>query len=509
MRRSTTVVLGVAILSLSQLTAFAQPSPSPAPDTSVVTVPYKATTKHSIKIDGKVISYTAVAGTLLLKNEKDESIALFGYTAYVKDGEADASRRPLTFAYNGGPGSSSMWLHLGALGPRRIAVNDPTFTPPPPYKLEDNEHSIIDVTDLIMVDPIGTGLSHPIGKATNKDFWGVDQDIKSISLFISQYIKENDRWNSPKYILGESYGTTRSAGIASYLQDNLGLQLNGVVLVSSVLDIHTLTFQDDISHVLYLPTYAAVAWFHNKLASKPTDLDAFLKEVRNFSQGEYATALQKGDALSDAEKAQIAVKLSGYTGLSKEYWTKANLRVPEPAFTQELLRDEHQTVGRLDARYKGINQDLLSQFSNDDPQSTQISPPYIAAFMNYFYTELKVPKNYSYHVSAYSADGFKWDWHHAANGGEGFPVMPNTSVDLASIMSKTPNLKVLVLNGYFDLATPFFGTEYTFDHMGLEKKIHNNVTMKYYPAGHMMYVHLHSLIAFKKDVAAFILDTSK
>jgi len=508
MRRPITVVLAIAIL-LANLSAKSQPSPIPLQDTGIITKPDRSTTKHIIKIDGKPINYTAVAGTLLLKNEKDESIALFGYTAYIKDGESDVSRRPLTFAYNGGPGSSSMWLHLGALGPRRIAINDPSFTPPPPYKLEDNDHSIIDVTDLVMVDPIGTGLSHPIGKATNKDFWGVDQDIKSISQFISQYIKENDRWNSPKYLLGESYGTTRSAGIASYLQENLGLQLNGVVLVSSVLDIHTLTFQDDISHILYIPTYAAVAYFHNKLAAKPADLEAFLKEVRTFSQGEYATALQKGDALSDGEKGQIAAKLSGYTGLSKDYWTKANLRVSEPAFTQELLRDEHQMVGRLDARYKGINQDLLSQFSNDDPQSTQISPPYIAAFMNYYYTELKVNKNYSYHVSAYTAEGFKWDWHHAANGGDGFPVMPNTSVDLAGIMSKNPNLKILVLNGYYDLATPFFGTEYTFDHMGLEKKIRANVTMKYYPAGHMMYIHLPSLVAFKKDVAAFIQDTSK
>jgi carboxypeptidase C (cathepsin A) len=508
MRRPTTVVLAIATL-FTNLASIAQPSPIPLQDTGIITKPDRSTTKHIIKIDGKPINYTAVAGTLLLKNEKDESIALFGYTAYIKDGEPDVSHRPLTFAFNGGPGSSSMWLHLGALGPRRIAINDPTLTPPPPYKLEDNDHSIIDVTDLVMVDPIGTGLSHPIGKATNKDFWGVDQDIKSISQFISQYIKENDRWNSPKYLLGESYGTTRSAGIASYLQENLGLQLNGVVLVSSVLDIHTLTFQDDISHILYIPTYAAVAYFHNKLAGKPADLEAFLKEVRTFSQGEYATALQKGDALSDAEKGQIAAKLSGYTGLSKDYWSKANLRVSEPAFTQELLRDEHQMVGRLDARYKGINQDLLSQFSNDDPQSTQISPPYIAAFMNYYYTELKVNKNYSYHVSAYTAEGFKWDWHHAANGGDGFPVMPNTSVDLAGIMSKNPNLKILVLNGYYDLATPFFGTEYTFDHMGLEKKIRANVTMKYYPAGHMMYIHLPSLVAFKKDVAAFIQDTSK
>src|SRR5882724_11440402 len=206
MRKSTVATVVLAIFSITSLAVQAQPSPSPAPDTGLITKPDKATTKHSIKIDGKIVNYTAVAGTLLLKNDKDESIALFGYTAYIKDGETDVSHRPLTFAYNGGPGSSSMWLHLGALGPRRIAINDPSFTPPPPYKLEDNEHSIIDVTDLVMVDPVGTGLSHPIGKATNKDFWGVDQDIKSIAQFIKQYITGNDRWNSPKYLLGESYG---------------------------------------------------------------------------------------------------------------------------------------------------------------------------------------------------------------------------------------------------------------------------------------------------------------
>jgi len=504
MRNFSRSALGLAFAVIASLPAFAQPSPTPVPDTSVITKPDKSITKHTAKIEGKMISYTAVAGTLLLKNAADESIALFGYTAYIKDGETDPGKRPLTFAYNGGPGSSSMWLHLGVLGPRRIPVSDPGPNPPPPYKLEDNEHSLLDVTDLVMVDPIGTGLSHPIGKWTGKAFWGVDQDIRSVSFFISQYIKENDRWNSPKFILGESYGTTRSAGIASFLHDALGLQLNGVILVSTVLDIHTLTFQDDISHVLYIPTYAAVAAYHNKLASKPANLETWLKEVRDFSQGEYATALQKGDALTDAEKTSVVSKLSAYTGLSKEYWIRANLRVPEPAFTQELLRDEHQTVGRLDARYKGINQDLLSQFSNDDPQSSQISPPYITSFVNYFYTELKVNKNYNYHVSAYSAEGFKWDWHHAANGGEGFPTTANTAVDLASVMSKNPNLKILVLNGYYDLATPFFGTEYTFDHMGLEKKIRNNVTMKYYEAGHMMYIHPASLAAFKKDVAAFI-----
>jgi carboxypeptidase C (cathepsin A) len=468
--------------------------------------PHVSITHHSVKINGAVINYTATAGTIVLKNEKDESVALFGFTAYTKDGESDLSKRPVTFAYNGGPGSSSMWLHMGALGPRRVVVNDPTTNAGAPYTLVDNEYSIIDVTDLVMIDPVGTGLSHPINKATNKDFWGVDQDIKSISNFIKQYVTDNSRWNSPKYLLGESYGTTRSAAIVDHLQEDMGMAMNGVILVSAVLDFRTLEFLqgDDLSYILHIPTYAAVAWYHNKLANKPANLEAFLQEVRDFSSGEYASDLMKGDALSDAEKQTLLTKLSAYTGLSKDYWDKAQLRVNEPQFTQELLRADHQTTGRLDARYKGYNQDLLSEFAQFDPQSSEISPPYIAGFLSYFYDELKVNKNFDYHTSAYAWGGFKWDWTHASNGGEGDPVLPNTAVDLADAMSKNPNLKILVFNGYFDLATPFYGTEYTFDHMGLEKDIRANVTMKYYPAGHMMYVNPSCLIDFKKNIAAFI-----
>ncbi len=353
---------------------------------------------------------------------------------------------------------------------------------------------------------MGTGLSHAIGKSTNKDFWGVDQDIKSISNFIRQYVTDYSRWNSPKYLLGESYGTTRSAGIVDYLQENSGMAMNGVILVSAVLDFRTLEFLqgDDLSFILHLPTYAAVAWYHNKLANKPANLEAFMQEVRDFANGEYASDLMKGDALTDAEKEQLLTKLNAYTSLSKDYWSKANLRVNEPQFTQELLRSDHLTAGRLDARYKGYNQDLLSEYSQFDPQSSEISPAFTAAFMSYFYDDLKVNKNYQYHTSAYSAEGFKWDWTHSSNGAAGDPVLPNTGVDLADAMSKNPNLKILVFNGYFDLATPFYATEYTFDHLGLEKNIRANVTMKYYQAGHMMYINPSCLVDFKKNVAAFI-----
>ena len=303
----------------------------------------------------------------------------------------------------------------------------------------------------------------------------------------------------------------RSAGVVDYLQQNLGIAVNGVILVSVVLDLRTLTFQqgDDISYVMHLPTYAATAWYHNKVADKPASLNAFLKEVRTFAGGEYSAALMKGDQLTDAEKTSVLNKLSAYTGLSKDYLTKANLRVSEPQFTQELLREEHLTVGRLDSRYKNINQDLLSEYSSFDPQSTAISPAYIAMFMNYYYGELKVDKSNTYRTSAYSTEGFDWDWKHKKNGGGGDPVTPNTAVDLAEAMSQNPNLKILVLNGYYDLATPFYATEYTFDHMGLEKKLKQNITFKYYEAGHMMYIQPTSAAAFKKDVAAFITDAAK
>ncbi len=471
----------------------------------------KSVTKHTANIGGRVISYTATAGAILLLNEKEDTVALFGYTAYVKDGEADAAKRPVTFSYNGGPGSSSMWLHMGIMGPKRVVVNDPETSMPPPYKTEDNTNSILDVTDIVMIDPVGTGISRPAGKARGKDFWGVDQDIKSVSQFIKQYTIDNSRLNSPKYLLGESYGTMRSAGVVNYLQQNMGIVMNGVILVSVVLDLRTLTFQqgDDISYIMHLPTYAATAWYHNKIPSRPAALEAFLKDARAFAEGEYATALLKGSRLTDDEKNAVATKLSGYTGLSKTYLLKANLRVTEPQFTEELLRDEHLSVGRLDSRYKGINQNLLSESSKFDPQSTAISPAYIASFMAYYYDELKVDKSNSYHVSAYNAQGFNWDWKHKMNDGGGDPVTPNTGVDLAEAMSRNPKLKILNLNGYYDLATPFFGTEYTFEHLGLEKQLQKNVTFKYYEAGHMMYIQPASALLFKKDVAAFIADAMK
>ncbi len=469
MKRSLRFLSLLLLLSVTSMSLHAQNPDSIKPRLAV--------THHSIKIDGRVINYTATAGTLVMKNEKDTAIAEFGFVAYVKDGEGDASKRPVTFSYNGGPGSSSMWLHMGIMGPRRVVIKDPENAPQPPYKIEDNNFSPLNVTDIVMMDPIGTGLSKAVGKAKDKDFWGVDEDIESVSKFIKLYITQNDRWNSPKYLLGESYGTMRSAGAANYLQENLGIALNGIMLVSTVLDLRQLTFAqgDDISYVIHLPTYAAVAYYHNRLTNKPATLEAFLKDVRNYAAGAYTTALMKGDDITETEKDAVATQLAAYTGLGKEYLMKANLRVTEPQFTQELLRTTHESVGRLDARYKGINQNLLSENSMFDPQSSAISPPYIASFLSYYYGDLKVPKDRDYSISAYNKEGFEWNWKHSKNGNGFDAALPNTGVDLAEAMSRNPALRVLVLNGYYDLATPFYGAEYTMSHLGLEKNIRSNI----------------------------------
>jgi len=467
--------------------------------------PVQVVTHHDITINGHQIHYTATAGTFLLRNEEDKPIALFGFTAYIKDGTSSPDSRALTFAYNGGPGSSSLWLHMGALGPKKVVMDDPEATPPAPYKMEDNPYSLLDVTDLVMIDPVGTGFSRPAGKAKGADFWGVDQDIKSVSQFIFQYIRANARWNSPKFLLGESYGTTRSAGVADYLFEKMGVAVNGVILVSTVLNFESLVFAkgNDLPYIFYLPTYAAVSWYHHALPSQPSSLDSLLKEVRQFARGEYADALFKGFAVDSTELQRVIDKLYQFTGISKSYWKKADLRLNEPQFTEELLRDRGETVGRLDSRYQGPTDDLLSEYSSYDPQSSSISPVFITDFMDYYHTELNFPTDQTYNINAYGNKDFKWDWKRGAESeGMGYP---DVSDDLADVMAKNPYLNVLVLNGYFDLATPFFATEYTVDHLGnILPGLKDRIQMKYFNAGHMMYVHPESLPVFKSTISEFI-----
>ncbi|HTO88642.1 MAG TPA: hypothetical protein VMR54_14075 [Thermoanaerobaculia bacterium] len=473
--------------------------------------PEQSVTQHTVSIGGVPVNYTATAGLFIVKNEKDEPWASIGYTAYVRRDAGGPSRRPITFAYNGGPGSSSVWLHMGALGPRRIVTTEAGHTPPPPYQLVDNSYSILDKTDIVMIDPVGTGYSKAVGEAKDKDFWGVDSDIKSVSRFIKQYVSENGRWNSPKYLLGESYGSTRSGGIADYLQSKEGMSLNGVILVSVALDIEALFAVpgNDRPYPFFVPTYTATSWYHKVLPSQPNDLDPLLVEVRAYALGPYNDALMKGDSLSDAERRAVAEKIHQYTGLSVDYILKANLRVSEGEYAQELLREHGETVGRLDSRFLGVTLDRLSKEADYDPQEAAVAAAFTAAFNNYYNEELKFGQGKSYEIE--SGELFKfWEWKHQPPGAPfSNPGFPNTGLDLAHAMTVNPNLQVLVLNGTYDLATPFLATEYMMSHLGLDKKLQGNIHMKYYPAGHMMYVNEPSLKAFKADVAAFIESTDR
>ncbi|HAS58414.1 MAG TPA: carboxypeptidase [Algoriphagus sp.] len=462
--------------------------------------------KQTVTIDGKVINLQAKAGTLELKDENNKPIALFGFTAYFK--ENGGKNRPIVFAYNGGPGSSSYWLHMGIMGPKRIVVDDPNYNQGAPYQLVNNEFSILDVADVVMMDPVGTGLSVPIGDATGKDFWGVDQDIRSVSLFIMQFLKAHDRLNSPKYILGESYGTFRNAGVMNYLL-NKGYALNGVIMVSAVFDLRSLFFapNEDLSYIVYLPTMAATAWYHNKIERKQSDLDAFVEEVRGFTENHYTPALFKGNRISDTEKNQVAASLESYTGVSADIWKRADLKITAGEFFQELLRDEKNTVGRLDSRYKGINIDPMSMDSFTDPQSDAISPAYTMGFLDYFHGALGVSKDLLYATSAYSKEGFKWDWKHQGNNFWGADAAVTTVPDMTEALSKDPNVKILIMNGYYDLATVFYGVEHSISHIDLPKSATDRIIMEYYEAGHMMYTHLPSAKKFREDLKTFIEDT--
>ena len=462
--------------------------------------PEQFVTRHTIVVGGKSITYTATAGTLILRDKDAEPIASMGYIAYIESDVKDPSARPITFAYNGGPGSSSLWLHMGALGPRRIVVTDAGPTPPPPYRVVDNASTLLDRSDLVMIDPVGTGVSKAVGKKKDKDFWGTDPDIEEVSRFIRQYVTDNGRWNSPKYLLGESYGTTRSAGVVDYLQSRMGMSFNGVVLVSVALDVEAIFNWrgNDRPFPLFLPTYAATSWYHKVLPDRPAALDPFLEQARAWALGPYTAALMKGDQLTSKEEDSIATGLRYFTGLSVDYLKKANLRVTEGEYTAELLREHGETVGRLDSRFTGVMFDQLTQNAEYDPQSAAIEDAFTAAFLDYYHKDLGVPADHDYKISA--DVGEPWDWKHRAPDGS-HQMMVNTGPDLAHALEFNPNLHVLVLNGRFDLATPFLATEYMIGHLELPPALRPHVVMKYYDAGHMMYVNEEALRRMKADIA--------
>jgi carboxypeptidase C (cathepsin A) len=468
-------------------------------------------TKHAITIGGQEIRYTVTTGTMILKEEaegKDDKVGQFQgekpkaavfFIAYTRDDMSDTAQRPLTFSFNGGPGSSSVWLHLGVLGPRRVLMDETGNLPRPPFRLVDNEYSLLDVTDLVFIDPVSTGFSRVVTGEKAKDFHGFKKDIESVGDFIRLYTTRYQRWTSPKFLIGESYGTTRAAGLSGYLQERHGMYLNGLMLVSSILDFLTDSFDpgNDLPYILFLPTYAATAWYHKRLAPElQRDLRATLDEVEEFALGEYALGLLRGAALPGEARAELVRKLARYTGLSPDYIERTNLRIEIHRFTKELLRDERRTIGRLDSRFKGIDRDAVGEVHEYDPSLTNILGPYGATFNDYVRSELKFESDLPYEILTPRV----WPWSYAEHENQ----YVNVAETLRKAISTNPYLRIFVGNGYYDMATPYFATEYTFNHLGLDPSLQQNISMGYYEAGHMMYIHLPSLAQLKADLADFV-----
>ena len=465
-------------------------------------------TKHSITIGKREIKYTATAGTLVLKEEDDEKgehkpKASIFYTAYLADRPKSSKPRPLTFSFNGGPGSSSVWLHLGILGPRRVSMPSDARAPLPPYDLLDNEYSILDVTDLVFIDPVTTGFSRAVPGEEAKQFHGFQKDMEVVAEFIRLFTTRHMRWTSPKFLIGESYGTTRAAALSGYLQDRLGLYLNGIMLISSILDFSTADFNpgNDLPFILFLPTYAATAWYHRRLDDGlQKDLRKTLAEVEEFAGNEYALALMKGDSLGQAERDKVAKKLTRYTGISIEYIEQSNLRLEIHRFTKELLRNQRQTIGRLDSRFISRDRDAAGEHYEFDPSYAAIQGPFTAALNQYVRQELDFKSDLPYEIL--SGRVRPWSFKEHEN------QYVNVAETLRKAINLNPALKVFVANGYYDLATPYYATAYTFNHLQLEPHLRPNISMEYYEAGHMMYIHGPSLVAQKKHLADFIKKSS-
>jgi carboxypeptidase C (cathepsin A) len=532
---------GLLLCAQEKVVVTATPAP-PAPP--VVPVQPDSITTGTVNVGGQAITYRAVAGTLTVgaTDQQDAALGMDGrllpdtgekpldptkpeeapptarifYVAYFKtDGPTNAPSpsRPVTFLYNGGPGSSTMWLHMGSFGPRRVVTTDTQHDPAAPYKIVDNEYSLLDATDLVFIDAPGTGFSRIMGKDKEKAFWGTDQDAHAFERFIRRFLTKFDRWNSPKYLFGESYGTPRSAVLSAMLHN---VDLNGIVLLSAIL-----SFDNSVDgprwnpgveqpYALALPTYAASAYYHHKLPQQPASLEAFLKTVEKFAMSEYMSALLEGSELSEARKQAVAEKLHQYTGLPVAYWLKANLRVSGGAFSKTLQDDNGITTGRLDTRYQGPDLNRLSEEAEYDPQSNAISSAYTTAINQYLRKDLKYGENQTYKPSA-SVDGdpnaFTWDLRHQAPGGppaqfseSGTNVMP----DLATTMKANPKMKVLLAGGHYDLATPYFEGMYEMHHLPIPDNLQANISYHYYEAGHMVYVNEGILKQFHDDVAAFI-----
>lgn len=464
-------------------------------------------THHELELNGQTLKYTATAGTLLIRDEDDKPYGSIFYVAYTLDG-ADPTTRPVAFLYNGGPGSSTLWLHMGSFSPVRIQTDSPKATAGPPFKLVPNQYSLLDKTDLVFIDAPLTGYSRAVGKGTAKELTGTDPDLRAFDRFIARYITVNQRWNSPKYLIGESYGTTRSAALADMLGSD-GIQLNGVVLISSILNYGIRTSGYDILYIGNLPSYAAAAWYFNKIPNKPASLADWVQQAREFAGGAYAHALFEGDRIPADELDSVAKQVSHFTGLSVDYVKECNLRISPTRFRKEVLRDDREILGRYDMRFEGTDLDAAGENPSFDPSDTGITGAFVAAIHDYLEKDLKYESTDEYRATAYGI--VQWDFHHRPLGGGGFgrgeESEPNVAADLADAIRKNPNLHVFSANGYFDLATPFYITEYDIAHMDLEPSLRGNIQFGYYPSGHMIYLNVDALHKLKDDLAAFITKT--
>jgi len=483
------------VFSQEEKTKEATPAPGKKKESFTDEV---SVTTHSIKIDGIEIPYLTVAGTQVLTGEdEEEAKAGIFYVAYTRTDIEDVRNRPITFCFNGGPGSSSVWLHLGIFGPKRVDINHEGKEAKLPFRLLENPYSMLDVTDLVFIDPISTGFSRA-SLGEDKKYHGVEADIQSVAEFIRLYITRNGRWESPKFLAGESYGTTRAAGLALELNDTHYIHLDGVILLSCVLNFQTIRFVsgNDLPYVLFLPTYATTALYHHRLAEDlQKDVKKTMAEVQDFALTEYATALMYGQNLDPEKRQQVVEKLVAYTGLSREFIEDNDLRINIFRFAKELLRDEKRTVGRFDSRLKGINSDVCSDVFEFDPSFENIVGLFAATFNDYVRRDLLWKKDDEYKILA---DVWPWDYGTATN------QYLDVGEDLQEVMSKNTKLEVFVASGYCDLATPYFATEYTFSHLGLDPSLRKNAVIKEYEGGHMMYLYHPTLVKMKADLASFI-----
>src|SRR5579885_312445 len=454
-------------------------------------------TRHEIRVGGRALRYTVTSGMMPLRNAAGETEARIFYMAYTLDGVSDKSQRPLMFSFNGGPGSASVWLHMGALGPKRVQMTDEGWMPQPPFRLVDNEQTWLDFTDLVFIDPVGTGYSRAAKPELANKYFGLQGDIQSVGEFIRLYLARSERWNSPLFLVGESYGTTRASGLSGYLIEH-GIAFNGIILISTIMNFETANFArgNDLPYILFLPTYTAIAWYHKQLPPDlQTDLRKTLDEVERWAANDYTVALGKGDRLTPAERQEVIDRLNRYTGLSKQYIDESNLRIEIQRFDKELLRDEHRTVGRLDGRFKGIDAPGVNERPDFDPSLAAIRPPYTATFNNYVRGELGFKSDLEYYILGGGVG--RWDF-----GADN--AYADTSESLRSAFAKNPYMKLMVACGYYDLATPYFAARYTLTHMGLDPSLQNNVTVTYYEAGHMVYIEKNSLAKLKRDAADFV-----